>query len=144
MNSEPFHIVILEDNEPDLFMIRSSIREAGVAADVTTFSDGVETLQYISDLSSRVPDLMILDFNVPGVEGTVVLNCVRANPRWTHVGVFMFTASQDPGDIARIRRLGADQCLMKPMDLAGFEEIGRTVSDWLETRRSQSLSGDRG
>ena len=137
--------MILEDNEPDLFMIKSSIREAGgVAADVTTFSDGVEALQYVNDLSSRVPDLMILDFNVPGVEGTVVLNSVRANPRWADVGVFMFTASQDPGDIARVQRLGADDCLMKPMDLAGFGEIGRAVNDWLEKKASQSFSGDRG
>ena len=46
----------------------------------------------------------------------------------------MFTASEDPGDIARVKLLGADNCLIKPMDLAGFSKIGRVVREWLENR----------
>jgi CheY-like chemotaxis protein len=144
MHSEPRHVVILEDNEPDLFMIKSSIREAGVGCDVTAFSNGAEALEYVGSPSSRVPDLMILDFNVPGAEGAVVLNGVRSNPRWGDVGVFLFTASQNPRDIARMKMLGANECLIKPMDLAGFAKIGRAVRDWLEKKANGSLSGERG
>jgi DNA-binding response OmpR family regulator len=141
MAGERFHIVILEDNEPDLFMIKRSISEAGVACDIVAFDDGARALQYVNDPLSRVPDLMVLDFNVPGVEGTVVLNGVRGNPRWADVAVFMFTASQDPGDVARVKRLGADECLIKPMDLAGFAAIGRAVSDWL-AKATQGQAGN--
>jgi DNA-binding response OmpR family regulator len=132
MNRHACHIVIVEDNEPDLVMIQFSLRDAGVDCDITSFSDGAEALRYVNDPSSRVPDLMILDFNIPNVEGTVILNSVRGNPRWAAVGVFMFTASQDPADIGRVKRLGADKCLIKPMDLAGFAEIGRAAGDWLD------------
>ena len=69
-------------------MIKTSIREAGVACDITTFDDGADALGYVNNPLSRVPDLMVLDFNVPGVEGTVVLNSVRGNPRWADVGVW--------------------------------------------------------
>lgn len=133
-NSDRFHIVILEDNAPDLFMIQESIHETGLRCEITAFTDGAEIMKYINDLSSRVPDLMILDFNVPQVEGSVVLNRVRANPRWAQAGVFMFTASQNPADRARVTLLGVDDCLIKPMDLNGFAAIGRAVKQWLEDK----------
>jgi hypothetical protein len=53
----------------------------------------------------------------------------------------MFTASQDPGDVARVKRLGADESLIKPMDLAGFAAIGRAVSDWL-AKATQGQAGN--
>jgi CheY-like chemotaxis protein len=110
INSGRFHIVVLEDNQPDLLMIRQSIREAGLDCEILAFADGAEALMYVKGSSSPVPDLMILDFNVPEVEGASVLNSVRGSPRWADVGVLMFTASQDPGDAARVKMLGADDC----------------------------------
>jgi CheY-like chemotaxis protein len=127
-----FHIVVLEDNEPDLLVVKQSILETGIECEFTAFRDGDEAVAYLHDPASRIPDLMILDVNVPKVEGTSVLNSVRANPRWGHVRVLMFTASQDPADLARVKMLGADDCFIKPMTLAGFEKIGQSVKDWLE------------
>jgi CheY-like chemotaxis protein len=134
MSRSSFYIIVLEDNVPDLLMIKQSIREAGLDCEIMAFADGEEAMMYVNDPSSRVPDLMILDCNVPGVEGATVLNSVRGSPRWAHVGVFMFTGSQDRGDIARVKMLGADDCLSKPMDLAGFAEIGIAVTTWLENK----------
>ncbi len=135
------HVLILEDNEPDLVMLGFSIREAGVSCDITPFSDGSEALRYVDDPSSRLADLMILDFNVPGADGTVVLSQVRSNPRWAEVGVFMFTAFRDPVEIARVEKLGANRCLNKPMDLAGFARIGDAVRDWLAERAAPTEAG---
>ena len=125
-------IIILEDNEPDLVMIKRSIREAGLQCDFTVFTDGAAAVSYVKRPTSRMPDLVILDFQVPKVDGPSVLNSIRSSPRWAQVGVFMFTASRDPGDMARVRMLGADQCLTKPMDMAGFRKIGLAVREWLE------------
>jgi CheY-like chemotaxis protein len=129
-----FHIVILEDNELDLLTIKRSIREAGVNCEFTAFADGEEALAYVNEAASRVADLMILDLNIPKVEGASVLNSIRGNPRWAHAKVAVFTASQDPGDIARVKLLGADDYFVKPMDLAGFAKIGSAVKDWLDKR----------
>lgn len=137
VGGDRFEIVILEDNEPDLVMLKRSIRESGLKCEFTTFADGAEALMYVTSSASPVPDLMILDFKVPHVDGPSVLNSIRSSPRWARVGVFMFTASRDPGDIARVRMLGADQCLAKPVDLEGFAKIGLAVREWLEnTQRS--------
>lgn len=136
--NERFHIVILEDNFPDLVMIKRSVREAGLECEFTVFVDGAEAVDHVKDPKSAVPDLMILDLNVPRVEGPSVLNSVRSSPRWAQVGVFMFTASRDPGDIARVKLLGADQCLTKPMDVAGFARIGHAVRDWMENTKRRA------
>src|ERR1700688_2261320 len=131
MSSCRFHVVILEDNEPDLLMLKHSIRDAGLDCDITAFSDGGDAVTYVNDRTSRIPDLMILDCNVPRVAGASVLNSVRGSPRWAGVGVFIFTGSQDPADAARLKLLGADDCLIKPMNLAGFAKIGQAVREWL-------------
>jgi DNA-binding response OmpR family regulator len=74
------------------------------------------------------------------MEGATVLNSTRASPRWAHVGVAVFTASQDPADVARVEILGADDYFLKPMDLAGFAKIGSTVKEWLEKKKARNLS----
>ena len=137
-----FKVVILEDNEADLVMLKLSIREAGLKCEFTTFADGAEAVMYVNASASPVPDLIILDFKVPNVDGPSVLNSIRSSPRWARVGVFMFTASRDPGDIARVRMLGADRCLTKPMDLAGFAKIGLAVGEWLENRQREAGRGN--
>jgi CheY-like chemotaxis protein len=140
-----FHIFILEDNEADRFMIKHSLREAVPACEITAFADGAEALAYIDDPMSRVPDLVMLDFNVPGAEGTSVLHRIRGNSRWEHAGVFMFTGSQNPSDMARVKMLGADKYLLKPIDLAGFELFALGISGWLEegaSAKKQGIPGD--
>jgi CheY-like chemotaxis protein len=140
MSRPLFHIVVLEDNPADLHMIMQTIQEAGVACEFTVFNNGVEALAFIKGAASPVPDLMILDCNVPGMEGASVLNSVRGDTRWFHVSVFMFTASRDPADVARAEKLGADRCLMKPMDLAGFGALGHIVREWLEKNINSKIS----
>jgi chemotaxis family two-component system response regulator Rcp1 len=138
MGRDHFHIVVLEDNEPDLLMIKRSIQEAGVDCDLTTFTDGAEALTYVKDPCSPIPDLMILDVNVPKVEGTLVLKSVRDNPGWAEVGVLMFTSTQDPEETSRVKMLGANDLLTKPMDLDGYARIGRAVREWLAHKVARS------
>ncbi len=119
-------------------MITQSLREAGVDCEITSFDDGSNALRYIQGPSSRVPELMILDFNVPGEEGAAVLNAIRSTPRWAHIRVLVFTASRDPKDMARMKMLGVNEYLIKPMDLAGFTRVGRVVKEWLENTTTAS------
>src|SRR5271155_5662571 len=114
MSSPAVHIVVLEDNPADLYMIQYSIREAGIECEFTAFEDGAEVLKFMQTDASPVPDLMILDGHVPGTDGATVLNGVGANSRGWGVGVSMSTGSQAPQDVARGGKLGADRYLIKP------------------------------
>lgn len=140
MQDHSYHIILLEDNPADLYIVKHSIQETGLDCEFTTFSNGADALAFVGAANSRIPDLMILDFNVPIVGGTSVLNSVRTNARWSHVGVFIFTGSRNPADAARAKSLGADRCLVKPNDLAGFADIAAIVKDWLEKDQIRSSS----
>jgi len=131
-----FRIAVVEDNPPDLLVIQRSIRDTGLDCEFTAFADGEEAIAFLSETDSQVPDLMILDFNTPRKDGPSVLNSLRSNPRWSEVAVFMFTASQEPGNMARAAALGVDRYLIKPMNLDGFLKFGKEVQEWLEKRRS--------
>ena len=131
MNRSPFHIAVLEDSLADLFLIEQAIKEV-VNCRITSLRDGAEALALIANSASPVPDLMILDLNVPRIEGPSVLNSIRANTKWSQVAVLVFSSSSHPADIARVMALGADQYLVKPMDLAGFSHFGQKVKQLLE------------
>ncbi len=129
-----FHIVILEDNIAHRYVMRHSVENAISGCKVTAFTGGVAAMAYVSDPASLIPDLVILDFNVPGVEGASVLNEIRNNARWSQAGDFMFTADQNPTDMASVKKLGVDEYLIQPVDLAGFEEFRRVIGGWLKQR----------
>lgn len=143
MGSRRFQIVVLDDNAADLHIIQESLRQSGLNCEITTFCDGDTAIRHVTAADSPVPDLMILDLNVPAADGPSVLNTIRGNTRWAHVPVFVFSGSLSPADMARVKKLGADRYLIKPIDLEGFEQFGREIKEWLEKKPSllHGLSG---
>lgn len=139
MRVEPFHIFVLEDKQPDLILLQKSLGDAGLNCQIMAFEDGEKALAYVGAAASRVPDLILLDFSVPKVDGASVLNGIRGNPRWAHVAVFMLSILQDPATIARAKMLGADRFLVKPADLIGFTRLGEFIKDWLYKKADGSL-----
>ena len=134
-----FRIFVLEDNPADLYMIKRSIQEAADACEFVSVGNGADALDFVSSHPSPLPDLMILDCNVPKIEGTEVLEWVRGDERWSSVSIFMLTGSLDPTEIARVLGLGADRCVSKPSDLAGYERFGEAVKQWLNGARKRQL-----
>lgn len=135
-----FRIVVLEDSRADLLLIEESMQQAGLDCTITAFADGAAAVRYVNLTTSEIPDLLILDLNVPGADGCSVLNSVRGNTRWSDVAVLVFTASRSPADMARVRNLGANRYAVKPADLAGFLGFGRDVRQWLNAARGVSTS----
>ena len=137
MSTTRYRIVVLEDNRGDFYLIERSLKESGLDCEITSFADGGTALDFINSPASPAPDLMILDLNVPGIDGRSVLEGVRCNPRWSDVPVFAFTASQAPKDMERMKKLGTDCYLIKPVELAGFASFGHRIKAWLENRQLQ-------
>jgi len=138
-----YQIIVVEDSRADFHIIQESLRQSGLNCQITAFSDGAAAILHVTRGDGQVPDLVILDLNVPEADGASVLNAVRGNTRWAHVPVFVFTASLSPADVARVKMLGGDRYLIKPMDLAGFEKFGREIREWLEQNalRTHETSG---
>jgi two-component system, chemotaxis family, response regulator Rcp1 len=125
-------ILIVEDNPGDVELLRMAFNRAQLECDLTIIADGREALIYVRDPDAAVPDLAVLDLNVPKNDGLEILEAMRGADRYTPVPVIVLTSSSSPGDAARVQALGVTCHLIKPLELEQFMDIGRIVKQVLE------------
>jgi two-component system, cell cycle response regulator DivK len=108
-------ILIVEDNEKNLKLVRDLLQYHGFrtleAADAET---GLELA------SQTKPDLILMDIELPGMDGVTALEHLRADPGTAGIGVVAVTASVMPVDRERLSRAGFDGCIEKPIDVKAF------------------------
>ncbi len=131
----PFHILLVEDNPGDVYLFKLALTRAGLAAEVTHLADGELGLSYVRREPpyerSRLPDLAVLDMNLPKRTGAEVLEAMRLNPDFAQVPVVMMSSSALARDQASNQKLAHTQYLTKPSDLAEFLRIGELVKEIL-------------
>ena len=135
------HILLVEDNLGDVFLFREALKAAGVDYEITVINDGAQDLSFVEDPNQYgargIPDLAVLDLNLPKVEGTEVLEAMRANPDLCKVPVAVMTSSPSPRDRERAVQLGARRFITKPLDLDEFLKIGSVLKELLQEERSK-------
>lgn len=124
-------VLILEDNPRDVFVIRYVLDSCGLDIDIRTVVDGDEALRYLQavnqDLSLPCPALVLLDLNVPKVNGFRVLEYLRDESRCDKTLVVVVTSSGAELDRSTAELLRADAYFQKPMDLTAFMELAEVV-----------------
>jgi CheY-like chemotaxis protein len=119
-----FRLVLVENDDNDVFFLERALQRAALLFSFTWLSDGQEAIDYFSRLEpSALPDLILLDVKIPGRDGFEVLEWLRQQPDFRQRPVMMFTSSDDPGDIRRARALGANQFLTKRSDYSEVVEV---------------------
>lgn len=131
---DPTRILLVEDNPADVFLIKEAMRTHGIPFDLEWFADGEDAVAHIDHLdpAARVPDAILLDLNLPKVDGKEVLACIRRNAQLKHVPVAILTSSDSPHDRREAARLGASIYIKKPPTLDEFLDVGGTIRDLLE------------
>jgi CheY-like chemotaxis protein len=124
------NILVAEDNEDDVFLLREAFKKAGVTSHLEAVTDGVEAVAYLSGeggYSDRatypLPDVLLLDLNMPRKDGLEVLEWVRSDPQCSRLMVHVLTASSRASDVERAYALHANSYTVKPnriSDLVGF------------------------
>lgn len=126
MTSKTARIVIIEDNPGDVLLIEKALKAKHIASDLTCFEDGQKAIQCLA--KGEAPDLVVLDLNLPKVEGIEVLKMIRSTPRLSDVPVVVFTSSESSADRQRTARLGATRFITKPSGLDDFLRVaGKAV-----------------
>jgi DNA-binding response OmpR family regulator len=140
----PAQVFIVEDNDPDVFLVREALRSEGVQAQIQRCHDGEEGIRALSQIvEGGLPDVILIDLNLPKVSGLEVLKHVRSLKQLDRVPVLILTSSQSQTDRALSMQLGADAYIAKPPTLPEFlSSVGAGVRNLLE--RSQKQSGTRG
>jgi CheY-like chemotaxis protein len=140
MTNGAIDILLAEDNEDDVLMIREAFDGATVANIVEVVSDGEQVMRYLRRQSpyekARAPELMLLDINMPRKDGFEVLDEVKADPKLRHLPVVMLTTSHREEDVVRSYSHGACSYVTKPIDFKQFEEVVRQfVTYWSHVAR---------
>ena len=140
-DSREVYIVIAEDSIPDVILLKEALRTAGIRAELKVFSDGEECASYFRTTEKAPPDLIVLDLNLPKVDGFDLIRVVRSDRRYDKVPVAVLTSSTAPKDKTLSLDLGANTFISKPSRLDDFlETIGSAVRAQLgRTGRRETL-----
>src|SRR5262245_58099319 len=136
----PHAILLVEDNAADVKITQRALRESGVPVDLIVVRDGQEAVDYLlrqgthADLATwRSPDLILLDINLPRMNGREVLERVRATPGLRTVPVVVLTTSSRQEDVQQMYAAGANTYIEKPQDFGRFVQVLQTIHRyWLD------------
>jgi CheY-like chemotaxis protein len=139
MNLECDVILVAEDNEDHVLLIRRAFRQSGLVNPVYVVKDGDETIAYLKGegkFANRaeypLPCLLLLDLKMPNKNGFEVLKWVRSQPAFAALRVVVLTTSGDTRDINLAYQLGANSFLTKPVDFRDFVQLTTAVKGyWL-------------
>ncbi len=132
--TQPSWILLAEDNQADVYLVRASLKEHGIGHDLRVVKDGEEAIDFIKAADSRgsVPGLVLLDLNLPKKTGQEILEHLRDTPRWAEVPVIIMSSSDSPTDRAKAARLGIRAYFRKPSRLDEFMRLGGIVKKVLQ------------
>src|SRR5262245_2282335 len=94
-------IVVVEDNPADVLLIRKALEEKGIKCALTCFENGETALRNLSQKGRLLPDLILLDLNLPMADGIEVLGKIHGMPRFSEVPIVILTSSESPSDRQR-------------------------------------------
>ena len=128
-------ILIIEDNDDDFNAIARVFKNAGLRNPLRRCACGTQALDCLRPQDGTapavIPGLILLDLNLPGVDGRDVLRAVKSDPRLQNIPVIVLTSSMAREDITRCYDAGADSYLMKPVDMEGFiKSVERLKERW--------------
>ncbi len=143
----PLQVLLVEDSPGDVRLTQEAFREANAAVRLHVASDGVEAMAFLrreaEHHAAPFPDLVLLDLNLPRMDGREVLAQIKADHRLRVIPTVILTTSDSAADIANSYRLQANCYLSKPQQLDAFESLVRSINDfWLtKAKLPQQVEG---
>jgi CheY-like chemotaxis protein len=143
MASDPFSILLVEDNAADVYLFRKALLGAGIDFELTVIGDGSMAIAFVRGegeyAGAPVPDLAVIDLNLPKKDGIEVLEAVRAVGRFDDMPVVVVSSSASPSSRLKEKHLRVARYITKPPDLDSFLQIGAPLKEILmrtEARRA--------
>ena len=133
----PVTILLVEDDPGHARLIERNLRRAHITNEIVVFSDGQEALDYLfkenghSGAQHGMPLLVLLDLNLPGLDGYQVLARLKTDERTRHIPVIILTTTDDPREIERCYALGCNVYITKPVEYEHFTEAIRKLGLFL-------------
>lgn len=137
--NKAMHILLVEDNPLDLELTLDAFREAQLGDSIRVARNGDEALNYLlgrEQYDDRqlypLPNIVLLDLKLPGIDGHEVLSHIKTTPNLKRLPVIILTSSQEETDLIKSYDRGANSYLVKPVSANGFLEVVRQIDHyWL-------------
>jgi CheY-like chemotaxis protein len=130
-------ILLIEDNPDDFEATARSFKSAGLANPLHWCSSGQEGLDYLQQrgkysqsVDVERPALILLDLNMPGLDGRALLDMIKQNQALRRIPIVILTTSTDARDIDRCYELGASTYIQKPVDFDGLIHVAKVIRDY--------------
>ena len=141
MAPQPVHIILVEDDDGHAALVERNLRRAGLANGFLRLKDGQEALDHFigpnasfegSNHPSRV---LLLDINMPRVDGIEVLRRLKADPCTSTLPVIMLTTTDDPREVEKCYQMGCNVYITKPVEYEAFVEAVKRLGFFLQVVR---------
>jgi two-component system, chemotaxis family, response regulator Rcp1 len=133
MNPRPIMVLIVEDNDADVHLTLTALRDASIANEINVVEDGEQAMSFLKQEGSYAaaprPDLILLDLNLPKKDGFQVLAEMKANPHLTRIPVIVVSGSAQESDISRAYDLQIAAYLVKPVNVDDYFSAIRAVKE---------------
>lgn len=127
--ARPVELLLVEDNDGDVLLTRETLRGAKITNTLSVATDGEEALSRLKGWAPFEghprPDVVLLDLNLPRMDGRELLKAIRADPELRSIPVIVLTGSDSDVEMLAVRRLSADGFIVKPID---FERLTSALS----------------
>lgn len=128
-------ILLVDDSENDVRLIKSALQEANFGNEIIVAEDGEEAIDFLytrgkfADYTGDLPIFILLDIKMPMLDGIEVLKIIRADDRFNSIPVIMLTSSRDSHDLQECYNNGANSFVVKPVHIGDFigvvKELGQ-------------------
>jgi chemotaxis family two-component system response regulator Rcp1 len=130
------NILLAEDNAGDVNLVREALQEHNIQHCLHLVTDGAQAMRFLAEMgrpgSAPCPDLLLLDLNLPKVDGAGILQEFRKRAECALTPVIVVTSSDSAKDRARMEALGVDRYFRKPLDYEAFLKLGMIVREVTE------------
>jgi len=127
-------VLLVEDDPGDVLMTREAFKDNKLANRLSVVPDGVDAMAYLRKegqfAGSPRPDLVLLDLNLPRMDGREVLAAMKSDPELRRIPVVVLTTSEAEEDVLRSYSLHANAYVTKPVDFHRFIEVVRQIDDF--------------
>ena len=124
-----FHLLVIDDNPADVRLTIQAIAEAGLPCGITIANDGETAIQRLATLE-KLPDLILLDLNMPGKSGVQVVAELKSSPRTRNIPVIMLSSSTSEVDIESAYRASANCYIVKPLTFEAYAGVIAALSSF--------------
>ncbi|MFN3999392.1 response regulator [Algoriphagus sp.] len=129
------HVLIVEDNEGDIMLLREVLEDRPKIRKISVVKNGQDAIDFVVKSSGfteeETPDLILLDINLPLKNGHEVLESIKTHEEYRFIPIVMLTTSSSPEDINQSYYQHANLYITKPSDMHSFEEVLKSIDPFL-------------